>query len=96
MEIPKDYPLVVGTALAMSWQCWRQGFQVGATRRKVFNKDFMEKEFGEVHRAEVGEEIQGGGYPDTGSGLYSQKLSYSYDLIHVGIGINSMCYREFT
>lgn len=37
----------------------------------------MEKNFGEIHKNELKEDIQAGGYPDVGSGLYSQKLSYS-------------------
>lgn len=38
----------------------------------------MEKNFGEVHRKEVGEDIAMSdfGYPDNGSGRYSDKLSY--------------------
>jgi glutathione S-transferase len=36
----------------------------------------MEKEFGAIHQDQLKEPIQRGGYPDTGSGRYSQKLSY--------------------
>ncbi len=36
----------------------------------------MRKHFGEMHQNELGEEIQMGGAPDVGSGLYAQKLSY--------------------
>lgn len=42
-EIPKDYPLVMGVALAMSWQMFAQGMSVGPFRKKIFNKEFMEK-----------------------------------------------------
>ncbi len=36
----------------------------------------MDKNFKEVHEAEIGQPIVAGGYPDMGSGVYSQKLSY--------------------
>ena len=76
LEIPKDYPLVLGVALAMSWQMWGQGLAIGGLRKKLFNKDFMEKEFGARHQNELKEPIQGYGLPDTGNGRYSDKLSY--------------------
>ena len=75
-QIPEDYPLVMGVALAMSWQMFTQGFAVPGLRKKIFNKDFMEKEFGAIHQRELKEPILGGGYPDTGNGKYSEKLSY--------------------
>lgn len=50
LEIPKDYPLVVGVALAMSWQMFTQGFALPGLRKKIFNKEFMEKEFGAQHK----------------------------------------------
>jgi hypothetical protein len=49
---------------------------VGKSRKEIFNKEFMEKEFGLLHRSQLGEEIACGGYPDAGNGVYSQKLSY--------------------
>lgn len=76
MEIPKDYPLVVGVCLAMSWQMWTQGGAISAFRAKIFNEEFMKKEFGGVHRNELKEEIGRGGAPDCGSGIYANKLSY--------------------
>jgi len=36
----------------------------------------MVKNFGEAHKKEIGGEIESRGYPDMGSGLYSQKLGY--------------------
>jgi hypothetical protein len=36
----------------------------------------MKQNFGEIHMKTFGEEIGLGGFPDTGSGLYSHKLSY--------------------
>ena len=36
----------------------------------------MKKHFGEEHQKAFGEEIGKGGAPDTGSGFYSQKLTY--------------------
>lgn len=76
MQVPSDYPLVVAAALGMTWQLWGFGSQVNCFRKETFNEDFMKKEWGTLHQKEIGEEIERGGYPDTGSGLYSQRLSY--------------------
>lgn len=46
MELPKDYPLAVAVALAINVQCYAAGWSVGGARRKLFNKEFMDKEFG--------------------------------------------------
>ena len=50
MYLPADYPLVVGAALAMNWQVWGFGAQVGRKRHELFNEDFMKKGWGTVHR----------------------------------------------
>lgn len=44
----------------------------------------MEKFFAADHKKATGNEIAEGGYPDIGSGLYSQKLSYA-DWYHFNI-----------
>ena len=49
MEIPKDYPLVGAVAIAMNWHMMTQGVAAGKFRSKLFNQDFMDKEFGQVH-----------------------------------------------
>jgi hypothetical protein len=48
----------------------------GRMRRTLFNETFMKEKFAEIHAAELKEEITKGGYPDMGSGRYSQLLSY--------------------
>ena len=45
-------------------------------RAKIFNTDFMAT-FDEQHETEVGGKAPRGGYPDTGNGKYSVKLSYA-------------------
>lgn len=57
MNLPSDYPLVVAAALGMSWQMWGFGAQVSRFRKDTFNEDFMRKEWGTVHKNEVGTEI---------------------------------------
>ena len=47
MDFPKDYPNVMAVALAMNWQTWFFGITAGTRRYKLFNQDFMEKEFGD-------------------------------------------------
>ena len=49
----------------------------GAPRKKLFNKDWMEENFGEEHKQALnGASIGAGGYPDHGSGRYTMKLGY--------------------
>ena len=76
MQLPADYPLAVLSALGMSWQMWAFGAQVAKARKTIFNEDYMIKEWGVPHKNQVGGEVQEGGCPDTGSGMYSQRLSY--------------------
>eukprot|EP01017_Pseudomicrothorax_dubius_P006395 TRINITY_DN11813_c0_g1_i2.p1 TRINITY_DN11813_c0_g1~~TRINITY_DN11813_c0_g1_i2.p1 ORF type:complete len:181 (-),score=3.62 TRINITY_DN11813_c0_g1_i2:46-588(-) len=71
-----NYGLVMLTAAALITECWFQGFPVIFARRKHFNNEFMEKNFKEEHTKSVSCEVPVEGYPDTGSGRYSQKLSY--------------------
>src|SRR5688572_15147260 len=47
-------------------------------RKQVFNKKFMEDNFGDLHFRETRRSIPSLGYPDMGYGRYSDKLSY-YD-----------------
>ncbi len=38
--------------------------------------EFLEKEFGEIHRQAVGGAIGKGGYPDSGNGRYIKAKGY--------------------
>lgn len=76
MIVPVDYPWVLAAGLGISFHAFLQAGSVSAYRKKIFPQEFMNKEFGVVHREQLGENISAGGYPDTGSGLYSQRLSY--------------------
>lgn len=76
MLIPQDYSYVMASALAITMHYAIQAGPVSAKRKKIFPVEFLRKEFGIVHEAQLGEPIEAGGYPDTGNGFYSQKLSY--------------------
>lgn len=67
-------PLIL---IGMNLQLWAAGMQISKLRKLMFNQQFMDKHYGEIHKNELREDIQRGGYPDTGNGLYAQKLSYS-------------------
>ncbi len=43
MELPKDYPVAVAVALALNVQCYVTAWSVGGERKKIFNKEFMQK-----------------------------------------------------
>lgn len=70
-SIPKGFEKVILVIAGMNLQAWYQGFKVAKVRRQIFNQEFMDKNFGTIHKAEIGQPIQAGGYPDTGSGIYS-------------------------
>ena len=75
-SIPKGFAKVILVVAGMNLQMFAQGMRVSKMRAKIFNKEFMDKHFGETHQKELKEEIQRGGAPDMGSGIYSEKLSY--------------------
>lgn len=74
--IPKEYPLVIFTGLAINIYAVGQAAAVTRKRAKIFPVEFLEKYFGEQHKKAMGQDIDALGYPDTGNGLYAQKLSY--------------------
>jgi hypothetical protein len=76
-ELPKDFAKIPLVLIGLNFQLWLAGLEVGRVRKQLFNQEFMKKHFGEVHKNDLKELIQPGGYPDMGSGIYSQKLSYS-------------------
>lgn len=68
------YVMIIGSLIALEVVIFARIF--GGMPRKVYNKEFMTTNFGQLHRDTFGEEIGLGGHPDTGSGFYSQKLGY--------------------
>lgn len=79
VTLSEEYPYVMLTAIALAFQCYLFGyFAVGPLRYKYFSQEFLEKHFGEEHRKAFpnDKKLPKGGYPDTGSGVYSRKLPY--------------------
>lgn len=68
------YVMIVGALIAIEVCIFARIF--GGMSRKVYTKEFMTTNFGQLHRDTFGEEIGLSGHPDTGSGFYSQKLGY--------------------
>jgi len=78
ITVPAKYGWVLLASVSIGFQCFVVGFGMVLNRRKkYFNKEFMEKNFKEEHKKEVGDyPLPSGGYPDQGNGRYSQKLTY--------------------
>ena len=77
LTLPENYGLVLLSSVAIAIQCFLVGFTVAEGKRiKYFNQEFLEKNFGDEHKKEFGTSVPKFGYPDHGSGRYSQKLSY--------------------
>jgi len=75
--LDKYYGIAALAAVGIGAQCFLTPmFTTIALRKKLFTPEFMEKEFGEIHRKETGFEPPRLGYPDQGFGRYSDKLSY--------------------
>ena len=75
--LDRSYGLVLLSATAIGFQCYFTGYIVPmGMRKQVFSKEYMEKNFGEIHAAEVGGKLPSLGYPDMGSGRYAEKLPY--------------------
>jgi uncharacterized membrane protein YecN with MAPEG domain len=75
IKISDDYLWTLGGLLVMGLQYVAIGQMVDIKRRQLFSKSFLEKHFGAEHKKATGQEIQEGGYPDTGEGRYSKKLT---------------------
>jgi glutathione S-transferase len=77
---PSNYGIPLLSATLLSFECIVTGFAIpGRARGKVFNKDFMKANFDEVHFEHTQKEdiTTQDGYPDMGSGRFSEKLSYA-------------------
>lgn len=73
----KQYGYVVLASMGIGLQCFFTGFGVSMrARQKYFTDQFMQDNFGEIHQKEVGKPLPKLGYPDSGSGIYSEKLTY--------------------
>lgn len=76
-SLDKAYGWVLLSATAIGFQCYFTGYIVPMSyRKKFFSKEFMEANFGALHQEEVGSKLPALGYPDMGSGKYSEKLPY--------------------
>ncbi len=76
LTISNDYGYVLWAVGGLCVQCYLTGFEINFIRKKIFTKDFMQQNFSEVHKKELGQNLGSMGFPDTGSGRYSEKLSY--------------------
>ena len=75
VEIKKDFLLtLIGIFVMICQYAFLGPFSTGG-RRKSYTKEYLELNFGDVHkRYDI--PIPVGGYPDYGNGWYSRKLSY--------------------
>ena len=82
IDLPEEYAWVALTAGLLSFEILLIGFFFPSKiRGKIFNKQFMEENFGKMHMEELklkANDLKNlrEGYPDTGYGVYSDKLSY--------------------
>lgn len=75
--LPNNYGYVLIVASLIALEIVLIGFLFpGRVREAVFTEEFMKQNFGAEHKTATGFDIQKGGYPDMGSGLYSQRLAY--------------------
>ena len=77
MTLPENYGLVLLSSAVIALQCYFVGFTVAQSkRREYFTQEFLQENFGEEHKKQFGTTVPQQGYPDHGSGRYSQKLPY--------------------
>lgn len=80
ITLPSNYGLPMLSAIVLAFECVLTGFFVaGRARSKVFTKEFLKTNFDQIHFSELDKEDISGqmGYPDMGSGRYSEKLPYA-------------------
>ena len=82
ITLPEEYPYVILVAGIIAFEVILVGFLgPGLARGKIFNKQFMEENFGRMimddpNMQQADTRNLKGGYPDTGSGVYADKLTY--------------------
>ena len=78
IEVTDEYALAMISALFNIIYTITLSWKVAKLRKIYFNTDFMEKNFGEIHRENFGKNaaLSKLGYPDNGEGRYTDKLSY--------------------
>ena len=77
LDVPELYPYVMLLAVLIVSYCFILGLiSVLKSRKSIFTTEFMEKNFGKVHKEAFNEDLTHGSYPDMGNGYYSKKLSY--------------------
>lgn len=78
VSLSHDFGYAVIAAALEALEVILIGFMVsGRARGKVFQDDILAAKFGDEHRAATGQNMNKGGYPDMGTGRYSDTLSYS-------------------
>ena len=75
MELQPTFPYALFVIVLKLLQYMYVNCAAGKYRKTHFNPDFM-SQFNEQHQADFNKLAPKGGYPDHGSGLYSQKLDY--------------------
>ena len=78
VPLPDNYPYVLLTVVALAIQCtFIPPLLVIPARKRVFNRDYMTGFEGEHRDAFLGETpLPDLGFPDTGNGYFSKKISY--------------------
>ena len=77
LTMPDTYGWVLMAGAILALELLLIGFICAfGARFSYFNRDFMEKNFGEEHKEAFGAMVPLSGYPDMGNGRYSEKLSY--------------------
>uniref|UniRef100_A0A7S3IH34 MAPEG family protein n=1 Tax=Strombidium inclinatum TaxID=197538 RepID=A0A7S3IH34_9SPIT len=78
VAFPPEYGWVLIASVTAAFQTLFVGFVAGGSRKATFNPEFMENEFGKIHRDAFGPESAPDkeGYPDHGQGRYALALPY--------------------
>eukprot|EP01101_Sappina_pedata_P009924 TRINITY_DN6130_c0_g1_i1.p1 TRINITY_DN6130_c0_g1~~TRINITY_DN6130_c0_g1_i1.p1 ORF type:complete len:176 (+),score=93.84 TRINITY_DN6130_c0_g1_i1:65-592(+) len=71
LVIHKEFSWVLITAAITAFQVILEGIPIGMLRNKLFTKAFVSEHFPELKG-----QFPKGGYPDTGNGRFSDKLSF--------------------
>jgi len=75
--ITQEYALIILGCAISAVQVFIGGFSLMPLRKKYFTSDFLQSNFGELHKTNFGDSPAINGYPDTGNGIYTDKLSFA-------------------
>ncbi len=77
LTLDKSHGFAMLPLALIAIQCFATSLIPGSLRKKIFTKEYMQKNFAEQHKKTFGDSCPRNGYPDMGNGRFCEKLDYA-------------------